>query len=1010
MTSHSFHLAVHERSISLKSDPNNPKLTPGQSLCGYLLKQTAYLETTRTWYYNLEHEDTGARHVHLSRADDENTFAVAFQTVPLDSTGVAHILEHTVLCGSERYPVRDPFFSMLRRSLSTFMNAFTASDWTMYPFATQNAKDYYNLMDVYLNAVFFPKLDELSFKQEGHRLELETGDQKAGHNDRQLVRKGVVYNEMKGAMSSPDQVMTRSILKALYPDTTYSNNSGGDPAVIPTLTHEQLVAFHKRHYHPSNAYFYTYGNLPLKEHLSRIGDQTLVRFQRIDRSPQVPSQPRWSAPKTVSYPYPTDPTEDISGKYQMCLAWLTADIQEHFEVLLLALLEQILLGNSASPMRKALIESGLGSALCDGCGFDAENRDSLFVFGLKDVSADALGKIETLVLGVLEGLVESGVDRRLVDSALHQIEFHRKEITNTPYPYGIKQLMSFAGPWFHGTEPLRLLNLDEDLARLRRRLEREPLFEDSIRRYFLNNPHQVQLTLFPDPQIAKTEQLRVRAELDQLKSTLAEDDLVRLERDAERLRQLQEEEEDISSLPTLGREDIPSTVVKIRPSATDSQLPLTYFDQGTSGIGYFATAAGAGNVPTELIPQVAFFSYAFSRMGTRDSDYSEMARRIDERTGGIGLGTHARTRFDQQGACIPFVSLNSKCLGRNQKAMFEIVQELVHRYEFSNLARLKTLLLEYRAALESGVVRNGHRLAISLAARNFSTARALDEIWGGVSQVVRIKELADQISEENLGKLCTELTTIGRHLFSLRNTHMAYIGETAAIESAQPLMQTLSRQLPSTGEDGFSAPAIPAGGDVIREGWITSTAVSFVAQTIETVRMAHTDSAALAVIAKLLRSLVLHREIREKGGAYGGFALYSPEDGTFCLASYRDPHILRTLSVYREAADRLVRQNFSDEDVKEAILQVCSEIDKPDPPGPAARKAFYRQMISLDDDLRADFKARILALERRQVLAAIETYLCNPDIARSLAVISSEEKLNAANQRIEGEPLVLKRI
>ena len=275
-------------------DPNNANLTIGESISGYRLLDAAYIETNRSWYYNLEHESTGARHVHLSRTDSENTFAVAFQTVPLDSSGVAHILEHTVLCGSERYPVRDPFFSMLRRSLSTFMNAFTASDWTMYPFSTQNPKDYYNLMDVYLNAVFFPELDELSFKQEGHRLELEAAGQEQDDQGQMLVRKGVVYNEMKGAMSSPDQVMVRSILKALYPDTTYSNNSGGDPAVIPSLTYDQLVAFHQKHYHPSNAYFYTYGNLPLREHLGRIGDKTLARFQRIDRSAPVPSQPRWS--------------------------------------------------------------------------------------------------------------------------------------------------------------------------------------------------------------------------------------------------------------------------------------------------------------------------------------------------------------------------------------------------------------------------------------------------------------------------------------------------------------------------------------------------------------------------------------------------------------------------------------------------------------------------------------------------------------------------------------------
>ena len=276
--------------------------------------------------------------------------------------------------------------------------------------------------------------------------------------------------------------------------------------------------------------------------------------------------------------------------------------------------------------------------------------------------------------------------------------------------------------------------------------------------------------------------------------------------------------------------------------------------------------------------------------------------------------------------------------------------------------------------------------------------------------MVHIKKMADQSSEEGLGKLSADLSTIGRRLFSQRNTHMAYIGEGPAIESAKPLMQTFSGKLTPSREAGFGAPELPAGRDIIREGWITSSAVSFVAQTFETVRMAHADSAALAVIAKLLRSMVLHREIREKGGAYGGFALYNPEDGVFCLASYRDPHILRTLSVFNEAADRLTELDFSNEDVKEAILQVCSEIDKPDPPGPAARKAFYRKIIALDDDLRADFKGRLLSLQRGQVLEVVQTYLRNPEIRRSLAVISSEEKLAEANQRVEGEPLVLKRI
>ncbi|MCG6907650.1 MAG: insulinase family protein [Desulfobacteraceae bacterium] len=406
------------------------ELKPGDRISGYSVKRVENLGEIRSVFIELEHERTGARHVHIQNDDRENTFSVAFKTVPVDSTGVAHILEHTVLCGSRKYPVRDPFFSMLKRSLSTFMNAFTASDWTMYPFSTQNRKDYYNLMDVYLDATFYPKLEELNFKQEGIRLEPEPAAD-AGQPP-QLVYKGVVYNEMKGAMSSPDQVMARSLLNALYPDTTYSHNSGGDPAVIPQLTHAQLVAFHRRHYHPSNAFFYTYGNLPLVEHLAFIESKVLTHFNRIDPRTEVKSQPRWPAPRMVTYPYPFDKGEDPAKKYQACLAWLTADIQNTFEVLVLTLLEQILMGNSASPMRKALIDSGLGTALCDTAGFVSDHRDTMFAAGLKDVRQTDAEPVAAIIEGVLQGLVRDGVDRDLIEAAIHQLEFHRKEITNTP--------------------------------------------------------------------------------------------------------------------------------------------------------------------------------------------------------------------------------------------------------------------------------------------------------------------------------------------------------------------------------------------------------------------------------------------------------------------------------------------------------------------------------------------------------------------------------------------------
>ncbi|MBT8372129.1 MAG: insulinase family protein, partial [Deltaproteobacteria bacterium] len=862
----------------------------------------------------------------------------------------------------------------------------------------------------YLDAVFFPRLEALSFKQEGHRLEVEENQENHDTAANHFVYKGVVYNEMKGAMSSPDQVMVRSIQQALYPSTTYRFNSGGDPAEIPSLSHAQLKDFHLRHYHPSNSFFYTYGNLPLKDHLAFIETEVLKRFKRIDPETDVASQPRWKKPRSATYSYPFNPNEDAKKKCQVCVAWLTADIKNSFEILTLTLLEQILLGNSASPLRKALIDSGLGSALCDGTGYDNDNRDTLFVSGLKDVEQPTADKIEKIIFKVLSDLANMGVDPKLVESAIHQIEFHRREITNTPYPYGIKLLLTFSGSWFHGGDPVRILNFDADLENLQSELAKGSFFEKRIKKYFLDNPHRVSLTLVPDQGMEQEEEQHLRTELDRIRNELSPSAIDKLKQDAESLRHLQEAKEDVSCLPTLQLEDIPPSVPIVKESASEDAVRTTIYNQAISGIFYFAAAAGCGALADGLLPLAPFFCYVLSRVGTAVRDYAEMAQRIDAYTGGIGVSTHARTRFGEGGECVPFISFNAKCLRRNQDRMFNIIQELLHHSDFSDYARLKNLLLEYRAGLESMVVRSGHRLAISLASRNLSATRMLSETWNGIHQLQRIKRLVDDVSDEKLSFLSQELSAIGKVLFAQKNFQMALIGEDSALEDALAGAHSLFNGFAAGSDNGFTTPAITYNDEVIREGWATSSAVSFVALVFETVRMGHKDDAALSVISKILRSGYLHREIREKGGAYGGFALYSPEDGSFSFASYRDPHIVSTLNIFENAAAFMRAGNFSNEDVKEAVLQVCSEIDKPDPPGPAARKAYYRQIISLSDEMRSRFKRRLLSLTRKQVLKAAERYFDKNENQKAVAVVSGEEKLKTANEKLSERPLKICRI
>lgn len=976
----------------------NIAFRPGQELCGYAVTQVTPLETIDSLMVQLEHIKTKARHIHILNKDKENTFGVFFRTVPQDSSGVAHILEHTVLCGSKEFNVRDPFFSMIKRSLSTFMNAFTASDWTMYPFSTQNSKDYYNLMNVYLDAAFFPRIDELSFKQEGHRLEvIETEDK-----DIELEYKGVVYNEMKGAMSSPSQVLGRSLLAALYPDTTYRNNSGGEPSEIPTLTWENLKDFHAGYYHPSNSYFYTYGNLPLEETLSFICEKVLDKFERLDIDSKVPSQPRWDTPRKATQAYAYSDPEDLSKKYQACVAWLACDIKDSFEVLVLTVLEQILLGNSASPLRKALIDSNLGSALSDSTGFDPDNRDTLFTCGLKDITKDSVKQVEDIIFSTIEALADKGIDQNLIDSAIHQIEFHRKEITNTPYPFGIKLLLSFAGTVIHDGDPVSCVNIDDDLDKLKEQIKKGSFLENKLRQYFIENSHRVLFTLEPDTTLEQKNIQETQKELKALLKQMTPKDLEQIKKDAEMLEALQEKEEDVSVLPTLDLVDVPPEIEIVKPDTIKNVTFSTCYDKATSGILYFTCPMGAGTIPTDLFALVPFFCQSFINSGTKKHSYDKIAELMDLYTGGISVSPFSGSYFSKEAESHSFLALQGKVLDRNVEKLFDLIKEFVEAYGFQDFDRLKSLLLQYQAGMEASIVSNGHRYAILLASRHLSQASYINELWHGIAQYQFIKGITEQFNTTGnknkiLETLSKNLGQIARSVLTRGNIKPAIIGDKSSIAAAEKRIKSIHEILSNDSETSFFTPDISFTPDLPYDGWYTNTSVSFVGQSFKTVRMTHEDSPGLAVIGKILRSLYLHREIREKGGAYGGFAMYNPEEGLFSFGSYRDPHIKRTLDVYKKACDFITNGDYSQTDVKEAILQVCSEIDKPETPGPAAMKAFYRDITKLDDDIRRQFKDSLLKLDKKRIQDIAESYFTIDESLKGTAVISSKASLEQAN-------------
>ncbi len=973
-----------------------------QEICGYLVKKITPLESIASVMIELEHIKTEAKHIHISNKDKENTFGVLFRTVPSDSSGVAHILEHTVLCGSAKFNVRDPFFSMLKRSLSTFMNALTASDWTMYPFSTQNRKDYYNLMEVYLDAAFFPKINELSFKQEGHRLEINENNKK----ETELEYKGVVYNEMKGAMSSPAQVIGRSLLSSLYPDTTYKNNSGGEPSQIPKLSWEELKAFHSRYYHPSNSYFFTYGNLELKKSLEFISQKVLDHFDLLKIDSKVPAQPRWSDPREKSKSYAYGDPEDAAKRYQACVAWLACDIKDSFEVLVLTVLEQILLSNAASPLRKILIDSGLGSALSDGTGFDQDNRDTMFSCGLKDISKESVKTMENIIFSTLEKICDRGIEKRLIDSAIHQIEFHRKEITNTPYPFGIKLLLSCAATLIHDGNPVSCINIDKDLDRLKQELKKGGFLENRLRHYFIDNPHRVLFTLEPDCELEEKTINDTKQELKKRLSKMSEKDLEQIRKDAETLKILQESQEDISVLPTLDIADIPSEIEIIKPDVIKNVKFSTCYEKATSGILYFTCPVGAGSIPVDLFTLVPFFCRAFTNSGTKKHSYDKIAEAMDLYTGGIAVSPFSGTGFSAESRSHSFIALQGKVLDRNIDHLFNLIREFIEACSFHDYERVKNLLLQYRAGMEASIVSTGHRYAISLSSRHLSKASHINELWHGIAQYQFIDEITRKLSSgENrdniLETLSYNMETIAKAVLKQDNLKPALIGRSESIVQAEEKIRSIHDSMSAGGYASFLTPDLSFSEDLPFDGWYTNTSVSFVGQSFKTAGINHEDSPGLAVISKILRSLYLHREIREKGGAYGGFAIYNIEEGIFSFGSYRDPHIKRTLDVYEKACDFIVSGDYTQTDVKEAVLQVCSEIDKPETPGPAAIKAFYRDIVKLDDNIRQEFKDSLLKLDKKRVKNIAERYFTIDNSRKGTSIISSRSSLEKASEQFE---------
>ena len=969
--------------------------TAGFRKHGFTVTGATDLPEINLSFIELRHDQSGARMVHLAANDPNCLFAVGFRTPPDDSTGVAHILEHTVLCGSRRFPVRDPFFAMLKRSLNTFMNAMTASDWTLYPFASQNRKDFFNLLSIYLDAAFFPLLSERDFRQEGHRLEF------ADPNDPNapLEYKGVVYNEMKGAMSDPSSLLGRRLAAALYPTTTYRHNSGGEPAKIPDLSWEQLRKFHADYYHPANAYFFTYGDLDLESVLAVIDQEALSAFERRPATGEVPPEIHLTSPRRVEEAFPVDPGTPLEKRALVQVAWLTCDINDKLDRLGLSLLASLLLGNSAAPLYRALLDSGLGSNLAPGGGYQDDNRTTYFAAGLQGIDPEKSGEVEALILATLEESARTDFSAERIDGILHRLEFSIREVTGDQYPYPLVLLMRLIGPWIHGGNPVEALRFDELLGQLRRKLAEGPYFQDLIRRYLLDNPHRVTLTLRPDDSLQARQDQAITAHLEELRGQLDAHRIEEIRYQARELREAQEAEEDLSCLPTLELSDIPPTepAVDYRKTQLD-ECPVYWFDQPTNGIGYITLHFHIGGLSEEHLALVPVFCTLLGQIGAAGYSYTEMAERMEAATGGI----HARATIldapESLAASRDLLALKGKALIRNQEKLFAILGDLCRAPDFTDHKRLHTVLNQIRTSLENSIPGSGHSYAARSAAGGLTPAARLREAWSGLEQLQLIKSLATK-SPEELSGFAESMATMAAQLLSRRRLSCAITGEQGHFAEISPALEQFLTQLP-----GGEAPSAQVPQNFVPQvqniGWSTSVPVNYVSRVFRAVPYTHPDSAALMVLAKLLRAGYLHREIREKGGAYGGLANYGAEGGIFSFLSYRDPHLTRTLQVYDDAVDWAIAGRFDDEQIKEGILSIFADLDRPLSPGGRGSQEFANIEQGLTLEMRNALRRRILAIDRETLCQTAARYLSREKRLSAVGVIAGETALRQANQEL----------
>ena len=982
-------------------------LRPGEHLHGFEVKAVTPIDELRAVTIELAHEQSGARLLHLYTNDTENLFSINFPTPPSDDTGVPHILEHAVLAGSQKYPVKEPFFEMIKMSMATFINAMTSSDHTYYPVASNVKKDLFNLAEVYFDAVFHPLLTEETFKREGHHLapvdpEDPTGDLKVT---------GIVYNEMKGVFSDPESLLYRSMTSQLLPDTLYACESGGDPDAIPELTYEQLKKFHETYYHPSNSYFFLYGDIPTSDYLSFLEDKLdkIPRNEESDAlrplSPEVTRQSRWKSPQVASDTYPVGADEPLTEKTYLMLSWFIGDATDPEEVVLGRILSLILLGNEAAPLRKAIIDSKLGADLVYS-GAGSIGAAATFYLLLKGSETDRVEAFTQLVIDTLTQVADSEIESEKVEAAFQQATYHYQEVASM---FPLRMLQRVIEGWIYEKDSNTFLKMGETLADIRQQWQENPaIFNEIIRERLIDNPHRLTSVLFPD----RDKQAKTDAELaERMKETRAQftnDQVKRIAADAAELERLNEQPnspEALAKLPQLQVSDLPEKPRHIPTTVEDvGGRALLHNDVFANGVNYLVLNFDLQGLPEHLWTYLPRYVEAISKLGAADMDYAEMAHRTSAVTGGIGCSPGFSTHALDAGRSLKNMRFHLKALDGKMDAALDVLHDLIFAVNPRDTERLRDVLVQAVAEYRTEMIQDGLNTAIHHASRGLSPEAYLSEIVFGLPQLYNSETLLSNFDELNTDLMC-HIEAIRDFLLTRGRVTASFTGSDITFEQTRTRFgEWLStmRDEPIPSEPIAFQPF----GTPPREGLAGPIQIAYCAHVMPAPHYSHPDSTLLSIGAHILRLDYIMSEIRFKGNAYGAYFTYSPFDAHLYQASYRDPHVARTINVFEQAADYVKQVEWTQTDIDRAIIATAKGAEKPIRPSQSASDALSQYLVGQTREMREERYAELRRATPAEVKRALLELLEENRDKAAVCVVSSREKLEAANREL-AQPLVI---